>query len=85
MSHLRFSAAATRVGLVWALVGIPFGVAFGAAATELELLLRLFAGSEWFAFKAVFGAFELIVFGLAAALAEQRFASRSKDDHDTAV
>lgn len=85
MSHLRFSAAATRVGLVWALVGIPFAIALGAVATELELLVQLFAGSEWFAFKAVFGAFELTVFGLAAAVAEQRFASRRKGIHGTAV
>ena len=68
-----------------ALVGIPFAAALGALATKLELLVRLFSGSEWFAFKAVFGAFELIVFGLAAVLAEQRFASRTKSDHDSAV
>jgi len=75
-SHLPFSAEARRAGVFWAIAAIPFAIALGAGATKLEAVVQLFFGSEWFSFKAVVGASEILVFGLVAGITEQRIASK---------
>ncbi len=74
-----------RAGFLWALAAIPFSVALGALAIELDVFVRLFFDSKWFAFKAAFGGLELLVFSLVAAIKEQQLASGESTGSENAV
>lgn len=70
MSNGKFDSRAMMVGFICALISLPFTIGLGALAIKLDLLLVLFSGSEWFAFKAIVGLLEIIAFGLGAAISQ---------------
>ena len=72
MTNQPFDSKAVQVGIVCALVAFPFALGIGAFAAKLEFIKTLFFGSDWFAFKAVVGVVEIVVFGLGAAVSQSR-------------
>ena len=70
MNNVSFDSKAVKVGLVCALVALPFSLGLGALATKMDWLIELFFGSDWFAFKAVVGVVEIVAFGVGASLSQ---------------
>ena len=70
MSKGVFDSKAVKVGLVCALVALPFAIGLSALAVELDWLKALFSGSKWFAFKSIFGVVEILAFGSGAAISQ---------------
>ena len=72
MKDRKFDNQAIKIGAFSAIVALPFAIGLGSICLRSSTFVGLFSGSEWFAFKAVVGATEIAVFGVAAAISQSR-------------